>query len=303
MAVLFAYWRNDMNKKRWQDRIAPYLFLFPAFIFIIGFSYYEVIQSVIWSFTDTAFGTSGYFIGLANYARALHDSMYIASFRNQIIVSVMTVFNSIFWPLLASELLYFVKNRRLSNLYRTGFIIPMMVPSIVIILMWKYLYDSHMGFNTLLKAIGLQSLTRNWLNDKSTALACVILIGFPFIAGMYFLIFHTALNALEYDMIEAAIIDGATPIQIVFKVQLPNLRPDIKTVFTLSLISSLSGFGNIFATTGGGPGYATMIPSMQIYNVAFGDGDFGYASALGVFLMVVVVAITLISRKFMKEGD
>lgn len=292
-----------MNKKRWQDRIAPYLFLFPAFIFIIGFSYYEVIQSVIWSFTDTAFGTSGYFIGLANYARALHDSMYIASFRNQIIVSVMTVFNSIFWPLLASELLYFVKNRRLSNLYRTGFIIPMMVPSIVIILMWKYLYDSHMGFNTLLKAIGLQSLTRNWLNDKSTALACVILIGFPFIAGMYFLIFHTALNALEYDMIEAAIIDGATPIQIVFKVQLPNLRPDIKTVFTLSLISSLSGFGNIFATTGGGPGYATMIPSMQIYNVAFGDGDFGYASALGVFLMVVVVAITLISRKFMKEGD
>ena len=77
----------------------------------------------------------------------------------------------------------------------------------------------------------------------------------------------------------------------------------IKTVFTLSLISSLSGFGNIFATTGGGPGYATMIPSMQIYNVAFGDGDFGYASSLGVLLMIVVVIITLVSRRFLKEDD
>ena len=155
----------------------------------------------------------------------------------------------------------------------------------------------------ILKAIGLKNLTHNWLNDKSTALACVILIGFPFISGMYFLIFHTALNALDYDMIEAAVIDGATPRQIIFSVQLPNLRPEIKTVFTLSLISSLSGFGNIFATTGGGPGYVTMIPSMQIYNVAFGDGDFGYASSLGVLLMIVVVIITLVSRRFLKEDD
>ena len=290
-------------KRKWQDRISPYLFLLPAFIFIVGFSYYEVVQSVIWSFTDSGFGTKGSFIGLANYIHAFHDSMFVASFRNQIIVSVMAVINSVFWPLLAAELLYFVKNEKLHSFYRIGFIIPMMVPSIVTILMWKYLYDSHMGFNTLLKAIGLKNLTHNWLNDKSTALACVILIGFPFISGMYFLIFHTALNALDYDMIEAAVIDGATPRQIIFSVQLPNLRPEIKTVFTLSLISSLSGFGNIFATTGGGPGYATMIPSMQIYNVAFGDGDFGYASSLGVLLMIVVVIITLVSRRFLKEDD
>jgi raffinose/stachyose/melibiose transport system permease protein len=292
--------RSLKSVKRW---IIPYLFLLPAFAYISLFSYYAIGKAVFNSFMDIRFGSVGHFVGLQNYVKALTDDVFLTSFRNQIVISIMTVFNSVFWPLLAAEMLSFIKNRHLYGFIRTGFVIPMMVPSIVTILMWKFLFNPHFGFNSILKTIGFEKYIHNWLNDSTTALFCVILIGFPFISGMYFLIFHTGLNSMGDDIIDAAIIDGATAYQIVWYIHLPSMKPYIKTVFTLSLISSLSGFGNVFATTGGGPGYATMIPALQMYKVAFGDGNFGYASACGVLLMVVIIFVTLTSRRLFGKDN
>ena len=91
--------------------------------------------------------------------------------------------------------------------------------------------------------------------------------------------------------------------QVVRYIHVPNLKPYVKTIFTLSLIGSLSGFGQIYAMTGGGPGYATMIPSLLMYKVAFGDGQFGYASALGMVIMLVIVVLTVVSRKLLKTEE
>ena len=186
---------------------------------------------------------------------------------------------------------------------KMAFVIPMLVPGLVVTLMWKYLYNPNFGFNTLLRALDLSGLTRNWLNDSSVALICVILTGFPFISGMYFLILHNGLNMVSGELYEAAIIDGATSMQVVRYIHVPNLKPYVKTIFTLSLIGSLSGFGQIYAMTGGGPGYATMIPSLLMYKVAFGDGQFGYASALGMVIMLVIVVLTVVSRKLLKTEE
>lgn len=105
------------------------------------------------------------------------------------------------------------------------------------------------------------------------------------------------------ELYEAAIVDGATQFNVVKDIHLPNVKPYMKIVVTLSLIGSLSGFGLVAATTGGGPGYATMIPAMQMYKIAFGDGKFGYASALGVILFIVIIILTLLTRRFLKEED
>lgn len=120
---------------------------------------------------------------------------------------------------------------------------------------------------------------------------------------MYFLILHNGLNMVSGELYEAAIIDGATSMQVVRYIHVPNLKPYVKTIFTLSLIGSLSGFGQIYAMTGGGPGYATMIPSLLMYKVAFGDGQFGYASALGMVIMLVIVVLTVVSRKLLKTEE
>lgn len=290
-------------KKTWKAKMLPYLFLTPTFILLAVFSYYAIGNAIYTGFTDSAFGRTAHWVGLENYIAAFQDEMFLTSFRNQLVLTVAAVFTSVFFPLLAAELLFFIKHKRVSNIIKTAFVIPMLVPQIVVILIWKFLYNPNFGFNSILQVFHLEKFAHNWLNDQSTALLCIILIGFPFIASMYFLIIHTGLNMIGEELYEAAIVDGATQWDVVKRIHVPNLMPYIKIVVTLSLIQSLSGFGLVAATTNGGPGYATMIPALQMYKVAFGDGKFGRASAMGVILFVVIIILTLASRKMMKEED
>ncbi|MBU9727942.1 carbohydrate ABC transporter permease [Diplocloster modestus] len=290
-------------KKSIHAKLLPYLFLTPTLILMAVFSYYAIGNAVYTSFTDSTFGVSSQMVGFTNYIAAFKDEMFLTSFKNQAIITVMAVFNSVFFPLLASEILFFIKHKKVAGFFKTAFVIPMLIPQIVTILIWKYLYNPNFGFNSILRALGMGGLTHNWLNEKSTALICIILIGFPFISSMYFLIMHTGLNAIGDELYEAAIVDGATSMEVVRYIHLPNIKSYIKVVVTLSLIGSLSGFGLIAATTGGGPGYSTMIPALQMYKIAFGDGKFGYASALGVVLFIVIILLTLASRKLLGEEE
>lgn len=283
--------------KRSKLNIAPYLFIAPTFILIFIFSYYAVFNAVTISFTDASIGFAKSFIGLDNYIKLFNNTVFWTTFRNQGLITLTTVFNNIFFPILAAELLFFIHRSRIANIVKTVFVIPMLVPSIVTILTWRYLYNNSFGFNSLLNAIGMESLTRNWLNDTSVAIWAIILVGFPFVSGLYFLIFHAGINNIGTDIFEAALIDGANNFQMVTQIHLPNIVPYIKVVFTLTLIGSLSGFGLVAATTGGGPGNATMIPAMLMYKVAFGQGNFGYASAIGVSLLIIIMVLTLLTRR------
>ena len=290
-------------KKSIHAKLLPYLFLTPTLILMAVFSYYAIGNAVYTSFTDSTFGVSSTMVGFTNYIAAFKDEMFLTSFKNQAIITVMAVLNSVFFPLFASEILFFIKHKKAAGFIKTAFVVPMLIPQIVTILIWKYLYNPNFGFNSILRALGMGGLTHNWLNEKSTALICIILIGFPFISSMYFLIMHTGLNAIGDELYEAAIVDGATSMEVVRYIHFPNMKSYIKVVVTLSLIGSLSGFGLIAATTGGGPGYSTMIPALQMYKIAFGDGKFGYASALGVVLFIVIILLTLASRKLLGEEE
>ena len=284
-------------KKSFAERCVPYLFIAGTFLTLIVFMYFSVGLAFSTSLTDKMPGRETHFIGLENYKALLSDDMFRMSFRNQAVLSLFAVFNSVFFPLLAALILYHVRHKKLSRIIKTLFVIPMLVPSIVVILIWKYLYNPNFGFNSILKLLHLGSLTQNWLNNADTALMCIILVGFPFVSGMYFLLFHTGINSISPELYDAARVDGATSMDVVRYVQIPGVWPYVKIVATLSLIGSLSGFGQVAAMTAGGPGYSTMIPALQMYKVAFGDGRHGYASALGVVLFFVIVILTLITNK------
>lgn len=279
----------------------PYIFLAPTFITLVIFLYLSVGVAFGISLTDKmaspAFET--HFIGLQNFQTLLSDKVFWLSFRNQVVISVFAVFNSCFFPLLAALLLFNIRHRRRAGAVRIAFVLPMLVPSIVTILIWKFLYNPNFGFNSILELFNLGSLTHNWLNERVTALWCIVLLGFPFVSGMYFLLFHAGINNIDSSLYDAAKVDGATSWVIVRNIQLPSVWPYVKVVATLSLISSLSGFGQVSALTGGGPGYETMIPALYMYKVAFGDGRQGYSSALGVVLFIVIVLLTVVTNKLM----
>ena len=290
-----------MKKRRFNP--VPYLFILPTMVLVFIFSYYAIFDAITTSFTDASIGFSRAFAGLENYITLFQDAVFWRSFRNQAVLTVVTVFNSIFFPLLAAELLFFIRHHRAASIVKTAFVIPMLVPGIVTILTWRYLYNNAFGINTLLEIVGLKSWQHNWLNAPSVALWAIIFVGFPFVSGLFFLIFHAGVNNIGAELNEAAIIDGASSLRIVTGIHLPNVMPYIKVVFTLSLIGSLSGFGLVAATTGGGPGNATMIPAMYMYKVAFGEGNFGYASAMGVILFIVILALTLTSRRLFNTKE
>ena len=279
----------------------PYIFLAPTFITLVIFLYLSVGVAFGISLTDKmaspAFET--HFIGLENFQTLLSDKVFWLSFRNQVLISIFAVFNSCFFPLLAALLLFYVRHRRRAGAVRIAFVLPMLVPSIVTILIWKFLYNPNFGFNSILRLFDLGNLAHNWLNDGDTALWSVVLLGFPFVSGMYFLLFHAGLNNIDNALYDAAKVDGATSWTIIRHIQLPGVWPYVKVVATLSLIASLSGFGQVSALTGGGPGYETMIPALYMYKVAFGDGRQGYSSALGVVLFIVILILTVVTNKLM----
>lgn len=293
-------------KKSFWNKCLPYLFIASTFFMLAVFLYLSVGVAFFTSLTDKIASPSAqtHFIGLQNFKALLSDRIFWYSFRNQAIISFFAVFNSCFFPLLTALLLYYVRRKHVSRVIKTAFVLPMLVPSIVTILIWKFLYNPNFGFNSILQLLHLESLTHNWLNDKTTALGCIVLMGFPFVSGMYFLLFHTGINNIDSTLYDAAKVDGATSWDIVRHVQLPGVWPYVKVVATLSLISSLSGFGQVSALTDGGPGFETMIPALYMYKVAFGDGRQGYSSALGVVLFLVIVILTVITNQLMsRKGD
>jgi ABC-type sugar transport system permease subunit len=285
--------------------IVPYFFIAPTIVLVGIFSYYAMVNAFYTSFFDLRSGFQERFTGFSNYIRLFRDRVFWASFKNQCLMTGMAVFNSCFWPLMAAELLYFIRKKRIANIVKTAFVIPMMVPGIVTTLTWRFLFNNDYGINTMLRQLGLIGLERNWLYSADTAIWCIILVGFPFVSGLYFLIFHSGVNNIGEEIYEAAIIEGASSWQVVFKIHIPNIVPYINVIATLSLIGSLSNFGSVAAMTNGGPGNASLTPSMQMYRVAFGDSELGYASTMGVTLLVVVLALTLITRTFFsaREAD
>ena len=291
-------------KKKKSFSIVPYLFILPALFMVIVFLYLSVGLAFVTALTDRVATPRPYsFIGLKNFKDLLSDKIFWLSFRNQFAITIFAVFHSIFYPLLSAIILYFVKNQKVSRVIKTLFVLPMLVPGIVTILNWKFLYNQNFGFNSILQAMGLGFLRHNWLNDSTTALWCIILMGFPFVSGMYFLLFHSGINGIDSDLYSAAKVDGCSNFGTIRYVMLPGVKPYIRVVAMLALIGSLSGFGQVSALTDGGPGYNTMIPALYMYKLAFGDGKQGYSSAVGVVISLIIFALTLLSNKLLSGKE
>ncbi|MCQ6558941.1 carbohydrate ABC transporter permease [Paenibacillus mendelii] len=289
-----------MNTARWKKYGTSYLFLIPSFAFVFAFLYYPMILAFFHSFTKWNLVTSEW-IGFDNYRNMFSDAIFRKGMLNQLIYTVTDVVKSIIFPLAAAELIYLIGGSRLKYIFRTGFILPMLFPGIVTILLWQNMYDPTNGLiNQVLLSFGLDSWTRPWLGDENTALWALIALGFPFISGLNFLIFYASIGNLSQDQIEAAKIDGANGWQVLTRIHLPLLIPQFKLVTILTIIGSLQDFVKILVMTDGGPGTATINPAILMYKAAFGSSEYGYGSAIGVALFLVILALTIFNLKVLK---
>lgn len=291
--------RKGINR-RIKSYLTSYLFLVPSFLFVFTFLYYPVLSALYHSFTKWDLATSTW-IGLDNFVRIFQDEIILVSVKNQFTFTITDIIKSIVFPLIAAELMYLLPGNRWRYIFRTGFIMPMLVPAIVGILLWLSIYNPTYGLlNEALKFIGLADLTRAWLGDSTTAIWAIIAMGFPFISGLYFLMLYAAIGNFNQEILEASRIDGATGWKVFTKMHVPLLIPMFKVIIILTIIGSLQDFVKIIVLTGGGPGTATVIPALTMYTAAFTSSQYGYAASIGTCLFLVIITLTIFNLKFMK---
>ncbi|MBQ7795852.1 MAG: sugar ABC transporter permease [Lachnospiraceae bacterium] len=244
------------------------------------------------------------FIGLKNYIDLFQDKQFWIALFNCVKICVANLVIALTMPLLAAELLYAFRSKKAQYYLRTLMTFPMVVPGVVVILLWKWILSGDTGvLNTVLTNIGLENLVTPWLGSSKTALFSIILIGFPWVSGLNFLLYYGALQAIPGELLEAAKIDGANIFQRFFRIDLPMLASQTKLIITLCLINSLQVFETIFILTKGGPGTSTMVPSIMLYESAFSFKKYGYSSAIGVVMFVIILIVSAFNQKFLKNTE
>ena len=282
----------------------PYLFLLPAILLIYSIKYYAFFTAIIMSFYDWNGINSSVFVGLKNYLEVFQDVKLMKAFVNIFIISTTTLLINLTIPLFAAEIVFNIKNNKFKNFLKLGFILPMVVPGMVIMLMWRFIYSGDTGIlNQFLTTMGLDYFKQNWLGNTSTALGALIFVGFPWVAGLPFLLYLAGLMGIPKDLFEVAEIEGIKGMKRFWYIDLPMISSQMKLVVMYVLIQSFQTFELPYALTGGGPGYYTTVPALQLYEQAFVYNRFGYASCIGVMLFIIILFITIINQKILKNTE
>ncbi|MDD3339228.1 MAG: sugar ABC transporter permease [Lachnospiraceae bacterium] len=297
------------KKRTLLQILKPYLFLLPIYVLMVTFKYIPFGMAIKESFFNWNGANVNQFIGIENYLNAFKDPNFLISLINCGFIAIADILIVITFPILAAELLYAVRSKKSQYIVRTTFTFPMVVPGVVIILLWKWILAGDNGvLNTFLSSIGLDSLTNPWLGNSKTALASVVAIGFPWLGsaglgGLQFLLYYGALQATPKDMLEASQIDGANIWQRFWKIDLPMLSSQIKLTITLAIINAVQVFDTVYILTKGGPGTATLTPSVVLYEQGFTYKKMGYSSAIGVIMFAIIIILTILNQKFMKNTE
>jgi ABC-type sugar transport system permease subunit len=281
-----------------------YLFILPAFLTVVAFSYWPTFSGMFYAFTDWKPGIGEVnFVGVDNFVAMADDKYLHTAFVNVLIIVVATLVKTLTVPLLVAELIFHLRSPRLQYWLRSLFIVPMVMPAIAVLLLWVQIYDPNIGLlNQTLLAIGLPDWQRPWLGDDQTALLAIIGVGFPWVQALPFLIFLGGLMSISQEMYDAATVDGAGPLHRFIHIDLPMLVGQIKLLVVLGVIQGFQGFYYILVMTGGGPFRSTTVPALEMYYAAFQHSKYGYACAIAFVLFIIIMTITIINMTYLKSS-
>ena len=282
-----------------------YLYLLPTFLLLLVFNYTPAIQAIRMSLYQWNPGLEPIFVGTGNFRDLWNDAVMWKGLGNLLRLALFSVTVFIVMPVLAAELVFHVRDERISHLCRVGFVIPMIVNAVVVWRIWKHIYCDIGPITEFLHFIERDDLIRGWLSHPDTALIAVMFVGFPFVNGFFLLIVYAGLVNISESILESARIDGVSATRMFFSVHLPLIRPQIKIVAVLATIGVVQGFEQVYILTrNGGPGYETMLPGLYMYFNAFDFNRMGYACAVGVVLFALLIVMTaLYARMLQSEAE
>ena len=282
-----------------------YIMLVPTFALLLTFNYYPAFMGLYRAFFKWDIGLQPEFLGLGNFEKLfIRDDIFIKSLRHVSLLTSWRVISAVTFPFIVAELIFNLRSNVHKYTYRVLTILPAVVPGIVILLLWQFIYDGTHGLlNAFLEGIGLEDWQQPWLGSPKTALYAVTFMGFPWVGGVTVLIYLAGLQGISDEVIDSSLVDGCSGLRRIFAIDIPLILGQFKLIIVLAVIGGLQGWVAVFVMTAGGPGTASMVPGLWMYNNAFLWNKMGYASAIGMFLFVLIMCLTILNVKFVKTGD
>ena len=281
-----------------------WLLLLPSLVPVVIFSVYPLLNGIWLGFTDAraGFDVRFSFNGFANYTRLLQDDLFWGSFRIGLIWAFGVT--GIQFLLALSLALLLNAGLRFQWLVRPLALVPWAMPSVIVAILWKLIYQPDAGIlNAILRDLRIIDSNVDWLGSFSLALPAVIVVGVW--AGMpqTTVALLAGLQSTPAELHEAAAIDGAGAWERFKNVTWPAIKPVAIAISSLDFVWNFNSFGLVYVLTEGGPGGRTLLPMLFAYQRAFGNGEFGYAAALGNAMVIVIMAImVLYLRRQMREA-
>lgn len=270
-------------------------FLAPTLIIFALIYLGPLLLALVSSFTKWNGMQAMKFVGLKNYIDIFQNETFHAALGHTLLWALLAVCVHVPFGVLVALVLK--RKRKGWRFTRSVFMLPNIISKSALALMFVFIFKPDVGvLNTLLKAVGLEELTRNWLTDPGTALLSVTNIWLWYAAVITLIVF-SEMSSISNEIEESAKIDGATSLQVDWYIYLPLLRRAIGTGAIVAITSVFKEFESIYMTTNGGPGDSTMTVSVMMVNKIVQSNQYGYANALGVLLLVLGIVVMLLCNK------
>ena len=286
-----------------RETISGYMFLLPSLIFFLGFVIIPMFICIYTSLTSANMNDPGSFVGFQNFMDLFHDKTFMMSLKNTFLIVIVSVPTVCAFSLWVSSAIYKMKGPALSA-FRCIFYLPVVTGSVAVTVVWKWMFDNYTGlFNAVLKGSGVIKDNINFLGTPGIAIWCIILILFTTSVGQPIVLYVSALGNVDQSLVEAAEVDGATNMQVFWKIKWPQIMPTTLYILVITTINSFQCFALIQLLTSGGSGTNTVM--YYIYVTAFKltekAGHFGYANAMGVILAIFIGLLSALQFRLAKE--
>lgn len=281
------------QKYKWHSWATPWILILPTLIGLVVFRLVPIISSLILSFTQWNLIKDPVFIGLENYKELLKDEEFLLILGNTLKLTVSYVIGSMVCGLLLALLV----NNKLKgmNFFRACIYLPVITSSVAVGVVWLRILGPQYGIlEFFLKKLGFTNIPY-WLQDSKYALGTLTFVQVWKMAGYYMILFLAGLQSISKDVIEASVVDGATPTQRLFRITIPMLAPTSFFVLTVAIMDAFKNFELIYAMTKGGPQNATNTLVYSVYLNAFSYFRVGYSEAIAWVLMLVVGVLTIMN--------
>ena len=291
-----------MKAARRRENIAGYVFMAPSLLFFLGFVIFPMgmcLFNSFFNYTMTEFS----FAGLSNYVELVRDAIFQKALVNTIVIVAVSVPVTCLFSLWVSSVIYKMHDVG-TSFFRCVFYLPVVTGSVAVTVVWKWIFNNYYGvLNYVATSLGFIERNVNWLGNPDTALWCIIVILLTTSVGQPIVLYVSALSNVDHSLVEAAEVDGATNLQVFWRIKWPQIMPTTLYILVITTINSFQCFALIQLLTSGGPNNSTQTIMYYIYYEAFKLNRYGYGSAMGVVLAAIIAVFSALQFKLAKSDN